>query len=519
MVARGQPLDCPGAFARDFGAPATSSELRPEAFGTLRGGILVGSGIVLLGGPAVLAFATGGYFDRPRLWAGLLAWLIVALAAACSPDPRLGGRSLQLAIGALALLAVWTMVAVSWAPVAGTAYAAAQRLVLYVGVLLGATLLLRQEKLQLAAAPILAAGALIVMGYGLSERMLPGLLHFARSTSAEGRLEQPLTYWNAMGELAAIGLVLAVAVAGDPRRAGWLRRAGAAATAPLGLGLYLTFSRGALFACAAGMISLVVVARERAVLWSLLLGLAAGILAALSAAPFRGVTALTGSLSTREHQGLVTLAAVLAIMVASAVVQGHLTRREPSGWLALPRRAPWLALGLVCAGLALAVVAGAKEGSGGRLAGGATRLTTLQSDRYDYWRVALHEFQREPLRGAGPGGWAVAWLRERPYAVGALDAHSLPLQTAAELGIVGLALLGAFFWGVAAAGRAAVRLARARAAAPLAGCVAYVAHAPLDWDWEMPAVTLLALVLAGLLLAQSAPLSSPQRPGGEPVAL
>jgi hypothetical protein len=31
--------------------------------------------------------------------------------------------------------------------------------------------------------------------------------------------------------------------------------------------------------------------------------------------------------------------------------------------------------------------------------------------------------------------------------------------------------------------------------------VVYVAHAPLDWDWEMPAVTLIAILLAGLLIA------------------
>ena len=38
-------------------------------------------------------------------------------------------------------------------------------------------------------------------------------------------------------------------------------------------------------------------------------------------------------------------------------------------------------------------------------------------------------------------------------------------------------------------------------AGPIAGVVAYAAHAPLDWDWQMPAVTTLALVLAGALLA------------------
>jgi len=39
------------------------------------------------------------------------------------------------------------------------------------------------------------------------------------------------------------------------------------------------------------------------------------------------------------------------------------------------------------------------------------------------------------------------------------------------------------------------------AAGPIAGFVVYAVHAPLDWDWEMPAVTLVAIVLAGALLA------------------
>jgi hypothetical protein len=39
--------------------------------------------------------------------------------------------------------------------------------------------------------------------------------------------------------------------------------------------------------------------------------------------------------------------------------------------------------------------------------------------------------------------------------------------------------------------------------------VAYAAHAPLDWDWQMPAVTLVALILAGLVLAAGLPDWSP----------
>ena len=77
-----------------------------------------------------------------------------------------------------------------------------------------------------------------------------------------------------------------------------------------------------------------------------------------------------------------------------------------------------------------------------------------------------------------------------------------PLQTLAELGLVGLALLVVFLGGVALAARARhTRVPPRSPAGPIAGFVAMVAHAPLDWDWQMPAVTLVALVLAAGLLA------------------
>src|SRR5260370_6425946 len=114
----------------------------------------------------------------------------------------------------------------------------------------------------------------------MSERLLPGVLHFSLSVSARGRLEQPLTYWNAMGELAALGFVLCARIAGDADRPRPLRAASAAAAAPLGLALYLSFSRGALFACAAGLVALIVAAPRRVQLRGLLVVVCAGALAA-----------------------------------------------------------------------------------------------------------------------------------------------------------------------------------------------------------------------------------------------
>jgi hypothetical protein len=462
----------------------------------------------LLAGPTVLAFFAGGYFGTPRAWAGVLAWLTVLGAAATHARGRTilaRSTTATIAISGLAGLAAWTLLSIIWAPIAGSAQAAGQIAMLYLGALLAAWLVLSYRPSAALVEPVLAVGATVVIGYGLSERLLPGLLTFARSISADGRLEQPLTYWNAMGELAAIGLILAARLAGDGDRPAWMRGAAAAAAAPLGMGLYISFSRGALFAAVAGLITLVVLVPERAQLRALSVAVGAAVLAAVAAAPFHGVTNLGGDLHTRERQGAIDLVLLLGIMAAAPIVLQLLATRRTAGAprarVALPRHSGRIAVVLICAGLALAIVAGAHERSGVPLSGGVARFGTLQSNRYDYWDVALKAFAHDPLIGVGAGGWAVWWLRDRPYADGATDAHSLELQTLAELGLVGLALLAAFLAGIGLVARDALRRAPAAAAGPIAGCVVWLAHSPLDWDWQMPAVTLVAIILAGALLA------------------
>jgi O-Antigen ligase len=473
----------------------------------MRVAALTAARAVLLAGPTALAFFTGGYFDEARAWAGLGAWLLVVVAMLAQPRALPRARVAWLALGGLAALAGWTLLSTTWALIAGNAYHAGQLVILYLGGLLAAASLLRTRPSLRAVEPALAAGTLIVIGYGLSERLLPGLLHFSASVSAQGRLEQPLTYWNAMGELAAIGAVLCVRMMGDVSRDKLTRTLAAAAVVPLGLGLYLSFSRGALFAGAAGLLTLVVAAPRREQLDAVLLSIVAGALVAVSSSQFGGVTGLHGSASTRELQGAITFAVLALIMLATVLAQRWLMSRSParSGALQLPRRAPLIALVVICAGLAAAITLGAKEGSPRQLSSGASRLATFQSDRYAYWRVAFHAFKDEPFRGIGAGSWSVYWLKYRPIGGASQDAHSLPLQTLAELGIVGLALLAVFLTGIGLAARNAYRAAPVLAAGPLAGFVVYAAHAPLDWDWQMPAVTLVALVLAGALLALAEP--------------
>ena len=93
----------------------------------------------------------------------------------------------------------------------------------------------------------------------------------------------------------------------------------------------------------------------------------------------------------------------------------------------------------------------------------------------------------------------------------ARDAHSLFLETLAELGPLGLTFLVAVF---AAPFVAAVRTRGDRlTAAALGPFAAYTAHAAQDWDWEVPAVTVPAIVCAVALLVAD------RRPSGQPLRL
>ena len=114
---------------------------------------------------------------------------------------------------------------------------------------------------------------------------------------------------------------------------------------------------------------------------------------------------------------------------------------------------------------------------------------------------ALGAFGDHPLAGVGSGGFRVEWLRERPIADTVKDTHSLEVEIAAELGLVGLLAFAAMIAGVGASGRRALRRDPALVAGWCAALLVWLLHASIDWDWQLPAVTLPAIVLAGALIA------------------
>jgi O-antigen ligase len=127
----------------------------------------------------------------------------------------------------------------------------------------------------------------------------------------------------------------------------------------------------------------------------------------------------------------------------------------------------------------------------------ADDLSSRAGNRSWYWHVAWQEVSASPVAGRGAGTFELAWLEEQPIPESILDAHSLYLETLAELGLVGLGLLAL---ALAPPLVAALRGASGGASAAAAGgYVAFLFHAGVDWDWEMPAVT-----VAGLLCGAAA---------------
>jgi O-Antigen ligase len=462
---------------------------------------------IALAGPTALAFFAGGYFDTARLIAALVAWLLVLAAALTARRPLPGTAAGRIAVGGLALLTLWSAISFAWAPLSDPAAQALERLILYLGALIAAAAVLRGPAARSWAEPALAGGATIVVGYGVAGRLVPGLLHETASITAAGRLEQPLTYWNAMGALAAIGLVLTVRLAGSRARPAALRSGAAAASVILALGLYLSFSRGALAAFLLGAVVLVALELTVAQLWALAVALVGGGVAAALAGALADVRTLHGSISARETQGAVMLGALVLLCLLAAASQWYGIRRQTgtrARTLTRPAHAGTAVTALVVALFAALVLYAATDTGARQPATGANpaRFGSLQTNRYAYWRVAIADgFAKRPLTGVGAGGFAAIWLRYRKIPERVQVAHSLYVETLAELGLVGFALLAAGFGGVAAAARRAYRLSPPVAAGPIAALVTFAAHAAVDWDWEMPALTLVAIALAGLLIA------------------
>lgn len=245
-----------------------------------------------------------------------------------------------------------------------------------------------------------------------------------------------------------------------------------------------------------------------------------GVVTAITAVALVGLVSfdggsLEGPLGYANALGILVVFALLLLVALTATTRSRLERGALGVCAALlvatlvltDSRGAWVSLVgglLVVAAVRRPRIALAAAPLAAAGAVGAGALLDL-GDRPYYWRAALEQYRARPLTGTGAGTFAEAWLQFRPDDLTLLDtpqvmdAHSLYLEALAELGPVGIVLLAA---ALAVPLVAAGRRRREPWVAGVAGCyAAYLIHAGLDWDWEMPAVTFSALLCGVALLA------------------
>ena len=483
-----------------------------------------------LGGAAAavvvtLSFSSGGYFAADH---GLLAFgfaLVALVAVLVADELELDRRSLAV-VGGLAALACWQLLSIVWSSTATWPVLEAERTLVYAAAAVALLFIVRPSRV-----PSLVMGTVvgisIVALYALATRLFPGYVGGSYDPSAGYQLAAPIGYWNALGVLLGMGILLALGLgleAAPP-----IRATAGALLVPTAVALYFTFSRGALAALAVGLVVLIAL-RLRAAVGVAILAVTPA-LAVLAASRSTALTHAGEPLSSAQAEGARLALAVLVAAgmgAAAGLAQPRLARRLSPAWSGGTR-----VVAVTCVVLLGALVAVSAIRAGGP-AGvvteglGAFRdeppaqtgsldrrlLSVSGHGRADYWRVAARMVERDPLLGEGAGGFERRWMQERSAANNARDAHNLYLETLAELGPVGLALLLLVLVPpLLAVGRARATALGSAAAATFA---AFLVHAAVDWDWELPVLVLTALACGIALLAATregrlVPLTAPRR--------
>jgi hypothetical protein len=477
-----------------------------------------------------LGFASGGFLPGPvALGATVLAVvLVVRLTAGERWWGAVSGGYLAGA-GALALLATWTLLSGTWSHAPARALTEYDRALLYLlGFVVVGSCGRSAERLRWGVRAV-AAGAVVVCACGLVTRVAPDVWTIHQAVEAE-RLSYPLGYWNALGLLAAIGIVLCFALTCDAAERRAVRVAAAAALPVLGATLLLTFSRGSIAAGAVGLAVLLVAGRPRALLSGALVAVPSIAVAASSAygADLLASTQPTTAAAAAQGHHVALVVAVCAVLAAAAraallVLDERIAGLRAPALLRSRRVLAGTGAVVLAAVVVLALAAGVPgtvkrqyDGfvQGDRISHSSSadiheRLTNPGNNgRIDQWRVALDAFRAQPLHGKGAGTYVLDWDRLRPDVYHVEDAHSLYIEVLGELGIVGFVLVVAAI--LLVLGGFLVRARgpdRVMGGALLGAGVAWALHAGVDWDWEMPAITFWFFALGGLALA--APASAP----------
>jgi UDP-GlcNAc:undecaprenyl-phosphate GlcNAc-1-phosphate transferase len=480
-------------------------------------------------GAGLSPFARGFYAQT--VWAPIGLGLLVLVTAVAIATPRPLARAPVVAVAGVAGLGALALLSSLWADSATNAVVAGNRYLTYAAFLALAVMLVRDARGAVTLLGAFALGALAVAFLDVA-RMLGGNLD---RLFVGGRLNEPLGYVNGQGSFFLLAAWPCIALA-EQRRLRWLAGLGLA-TATLLLGLaFMAQSRGVVLAGACAVVAVVALVPGRRRRIAALALVAAGVAAAAHDL-IHVFNSASGPAGLDAARTLVVVSVAVGAAWWGALELERVVRAR--GERAVER----LRLAFAVALAAAAVVALAVSlASAGRIARGVDhqysafvhldptqggesstgRLASGGGNRYDYWRVAARTWAGDPLAGVGGGNYSQSYYRERSTTEAILQPHSLELQTLAELGVIGVALLGA----VLAAVVAGIQAQRRRAMASplerglLVACTgilaAWALHTSVDWMHLIPGVSAAALIVVAILLRPGPPAPAAQPRGRSP---
>jgi O-Antigen ligase len=459
----------------------------------------------------LLGSAQGGYFPSAWGWAALGLLWPAGIALVLKSSLRISRAESAFVLAWLALGA-WIAVSLVWSQDLPQTVLEVERVLVYVAGVWAIVVLAETDQARRVLGGALA-GITVIALFSLGTRLFPGQLR-VYDRSAVYRLAQPLGYWNALAIFSAIGVILALGFAARGRSLA-ARAISAAILVPLLSTFYFTFGRGGWIALGVGLTVMVLIDPRRLQLLATLLVVAPSCVTAIWLANHSsGLTRAGASAAHAAHDGHRLAVALLLLAGISAGASALVWFVERHVVVPARLRSAF-AIVLILALTAGLLATFARYGSPSALArkGYAAfkappphavnlnqRLLSFSGNgRYDLWRLAWDDAGDHPWLGSGAGTYGRYFLKHQPADVSFVrDAHGLYIETLSELGPFGLALL------VIALGVPLVVATRMRGdpivPAAAGAYTAFLVHAIVDWDWEVPAVMLAGLVCGGSIL-------------------
>ena len=463
-----------------------------------------------------LSYANGGFDPTTRAYAGIATWWLLGIAAAIGIASARAGidRLALVALGLLAAFAIWVLISINWASSAERAFAQFNQISLYVAVLAIAIVLGR-----LLPANVLVGGVALALsaiaGVALVSRFFPSTFGVESGLkilpALVNRLSFPLGYWNGLGIEVALAYPLLLAIMTSRRS----RVASALAALPLPLlagVMYLTSSRGAFVAAAVAVLVFVVLTPRRwPALAAIVVAGGAGAVAVAVLVPRKDLVNGLTNIPAGVHQGhqaalLIGIACVVTALLWAGLSELGRRLSSPSRRVGQATAAVFviLVVAAIVAAHPLAKFDAFKSNSSTSAGSSVTTshlLSSSGSGRWQFWSAAVSQFRAHPLNGGGAGSWEAWWLQHGSLAVPSEFAHSLYLESLAELGVIGLLLIGgAVVLAVVGAVRSALKLASGEIAAAAACGIGFFVAAGYDWVWQLSGVAVVGVGTLGFAL-------------------